>query len=196
MMEDYSRSEPSEYNGNYYESKTEARWAAYFDYVGMPFIYEPESFIFRCRDLFIHKYTPDFYLPEQNTYAEVKYGNINNSAIDKILYLARFTGKTCLLLNRPPKYGHIYVYSPHDNTPEVAPTRQYSCDYEFQSDPCYENSWRAEVNAEPTLSNIINGAVEFTESAITKNITQEMYDYSKNRKSLLWKNPAIFDLSE
>lgn len=56
------------YNGNYFRSRMEARWAVFFDEAGIKYQYEPEGF-----DLGNGlKYLPDFYLPDFSCYAEVK----------------------------------------------------------------------------------------------------------------------------
>lgn len=55
------------YKGYRFRSRLEARWAVYFDQVGVVLEYEPAGFNLggKC-------YLPDFYLPEFNTYIEVK----------------------------------------------------------------------------------------------------------------------------
>ena len=55
------------YNGYRFRSRLEARWAVFFDAAGIKYEYEPEGFT--DGDLF---YLPDFYLPDHNTYVEVK----------------------------------------------------------------------------------------------------------------------------
>lgn len=55
------------YNHNRYRSRLEAKWAVYFDQMGVKFDYEPSGFNIG------HKcYLPDFYLTELDTYIEVK----------------------------------------------------------------------------------------------------------------------------
>jgi len=46
------------YNGNYFRSRLEARWAAFFDYAGIKYYYELEGFQHNNE-----KYLPDFFLP-------------------------------------------------------------------------------------------------------------------------------------
>jgi hypothetical protein len=55
------------YNHNRYRSRLEAKWAVYFDRVGVKYQYEPAGFNIgeKC-------YLPDFYLPEFDAYIEVK----------------------------------------------------------------------------------------------------------------------------
>lgn len=55
------------YNHILYRSRTEARWAVFFDCAGIPFDYEPNGFVVREG-----AYLPDFWLPEQRMFFEVK----------------------------------------------------------------------------------------------------------------------------
>lgn len=56
------------YNGYRFRSRLEARWAVFFDAVGIEYQYEPEGFILDDGT----KYLPDFYMPRFNIYAEIK----------------------------------------------------------------------------------------------------------------------------
>lgn len=60
------------YNGYKFRSRLEARWAVFFNEMGIRYEYEPEGF--EEEDEKGHKimYLPDFYLPESKLYAEVK----------------------------------------------------------------------------------------------------------------------------
>jgi hypothetical protein len=65
---------PTEYNGIVYRSRTEARWARFFDLVGIIHKYEHKWFTNG-----FYQYLPDFYLPEvhlreygKGVYLEVK----------------------------------------------------------------------------------------------------------------------------
>lgn len=58
----------TKYNGYKFRSRLEARWAVFFDAAGIRYEYEPEGFKSKkgiC-------YLPDFYLPDENMYVEVK----------------------------------------------------------------------------------------------------------------------------
>lgn len=57
----------TEYNGMVFRSRLEARWAVFFDAAGIKYEYEPEGFEYHG-----YRYLPDFYLPELDTYVEVK----------------------------------------------------------------------------------------------------------------------------
>lgn len=55
------------YNGYRFRSRLEARWAVFFDAVGIKYEYEPEGY-----ETPKGRYLPDFYLPELDTHVEVK----------------------------------------------------------------------------------------------------------------------------
>jgi hypothetical protein len=57
-----------------YRSRTEARWAIFFETLGVDFAYEPE----RIRLSSGESYLPDFHLPQFKAYLEIK---ANNDAI-------------------------------------------------------------------------------------------------------------------
>jgi hypothetical protein len=56
------------YNGNYFRSRLEARWAVFFDALGVKYEYEPEGFKSLKGDM----YLPDFYLPDTYIRGESK----------------------------------------------------------------------------------------------------------------------------
>ena len=58
----------TEYNGYLFRSRIEARWAVFFDHVGLKYEYEKEGINLP----FNGYYLPDFWLPELNIYIEVK----------------------------------------------------------------------------------------------------------------------------
>lgn len=55
------------FNGHLFRSRLEARWAVFFTALGLEYRYEPEGF-----DLDGLYYLPDFYLPSQNLWVEIK----------------------------------------------------------------------------------------------------------------------------
>ena len=57
------------YNGYRFRSRLEARWAVFFDAMGIKYEYEPEGFVLSNGI----KYLPDFFLPTLNVYLEVKH---------------------------------------------------------------------------------------------------------------------------
>ena len=59
------------YNGHRFRSRLEARWAVFFDDVGIRYHYEPEGFVKEFNGESIC-YLPDFYFPTWDIYGEVK----------------------------------------------------------------------------------------------------------------------------
>lgn len=57
----------TKYNGYRFRSRTEARWAVFFDALGISYEYEKEGY-----DLDGIPYLPDFWLPGINTWIEIK----------------------------------------------------------------------------------------------------------------------------
>ena len=62
----------TEYNGYKFRSRLEARWAVFFDAVGIEYLYEPEGFEVEIEEGKKCMYLPDFYLPKEKIYCEVK----------------------------------------------------------------------------------------------------------------------------
>lgn len=60
----------TEYKGYLFRSKLEARWAVFFDTLGLPWFYESEGL-----DLDDVYYLPDFYLPKLKLWVEIKPGD-------------------------------------------------------------------------------------------------------------------------
>lgn len=60
------------YKGYRFRSRLEARWAVFFDALGVAYEYEPEGFQLSNGEC----YLPDFYLPIMQIYVEVKSANV------------------------------------------------------------------------------------------------------------------------
>ncbi|MCL5104962.1 MAG: hypothetical protein M1133_12730 [Armatimonadetes bacterium] len=60
----------TEYNGYKFRSRLEARWAVFFDTLDVPYEYEPEGFELGNGI----RYLPDFWLPDQQCWVEIKRG--------------------------------------------------------------------------------------------------------------------------
>lgn len=68
------------YNGVLYRSRLEARWAIFFDVIGIPFHYEPKQFM--TSEGF---YLPDFYLPSLRMWVEIKPATQHGPTPEEIL---------------------------------------------------------------------------------------------------------------
>lgn len=62
---------PTQYAGHKFRSRLEARWALFFDLLGIPWEYEREAFALTV-DGKPAGFTPDFWLPDQGIWFEVK----------------------------------------------------------------------------------------------------------------------------
>ena len=80
------------YNGYRFRSRLEARWAVFFDALGVKYEYEPEGFKLSDGTL----YLPDFYLPESKAFFEVK-GVMNDTDMHKVEQLIEDSGRPCII---------------------------------------------------------------------------------------------------
>ena len=89
------------YKGNYFRSRTEARWAVYFDALGVRWEYEKEGYSLGDG---IH-YLPDFWFPDDNMYGEVKgEHSIDYDDMQKMQRLCEQSKKTvCLFIGIPDR---------------------------------------------------------------------------------------------
>ena len=87
------------YKGYKFRSRLEARWAVYFDSIGLEWEYEKEGYEFDDGT----KYLPDFWLPEVKMWAEVKPIKLNEKEEKKIFNLVNHTGYPVLELIGVPE---------------------------------------------------------------------------------------------
>src|SRR5947209_10324782 len=81
------------YMGYRFRSRLEARWAVFFDTLNIVYRYEPEGF-----DLDGKWYLPDFWLPEQDCWIEIKGQDPTPEERKKAIQLALGSGKRVLVL--------------------------------------------------------------------------------------------------
>ncbi len=67
-MNYYAKAIETIYKGYRFRCRLEARWAVFFDALGMPFEYEKEGFVLNDGT----KYLPDFWLPSLKLWVEIK----------------------------------------------------------------------------------------------------------------------------
>ena len=95
------------YKGYLCRSRTEARWMVAFDKIGIEFEYEPEGFDLGKAG----KYLPDFYLPEFNSYAEVKGRTFTLEEIEKARQLSIQSNKSVSFLEgQPARKGYWFIH--------------------------------------------------------------------------------------
>jgi hypothetical protein len=69
----------TKYNGYKFRSRLEARWAIFFDFVGIKYQYEIEAF-----EIGNINYLPDFFLPEENYFVEIKPNDPPTEELEKV----------------------------------------------------------------------------------------------------------------
>lgn len=82
------------YNSYRFRSRLEARWAVFFNYLGIGFEYEKEGF-----DLDGTMYLPDFWLPRKKCWIEIKGECPSEDEKRKCLLLSKHTGHSCFLFH-------------------------------------------------------------------------------------------------
>ncbi len=94
------------YNGYRFRSRLEARWAVFFDELGIKYEYEPEGF-----DLGEHGwYLPDFWLPDVGIWVEIKGGFPLQSEQNKAKRLSICCETpVCVLFGGIPKCNDAYA---------------------------------------------------------------------------------------
>ena len=99
------------YSGHLFRSRLEARWAVFFDHMGVRWEYEPEGY--ELSDGLW--YLPDFYLPEYKCWVEVKPDRVPDSDLTKPETLARDIGQLVLIAAGAPHEWHGFrVFGNHD----------------------------------------------------------------------------------
>lgn len=73
----------TQYNGYRFRSRLEARWAVFFDALGVKYEYEPEGY-----ETEAGWYLPDFWLPEWGCFVEIKPSVPDVGKFDKFISLA------------------------------------------------------------------------------------------------------------
>lgn len=91
---------PTKYNGYTFRSRQEARWAVFFDYLGVEYEYEKEGFNLPCG-----YYLPDFWIPEWKAWIEIKGKEPTKKELEKLVHLSLLVGGYCFLFIYPDKPG-------------------------------------------------------------------------------------------
>jgi hypothetical protein len=100
---------PTEYKGITFRSRTEARWAALFENMGIVWDYEPQGHGLEGRG-----YLPDFSLPEMRLWFEVKPDETDGAEVSLFQALVDATGQPGIIAYGPPSPGreHLLYFAP------------------------------------------------------------------------------------
>lgn len=80
------------YSGFRFRSRIEARWAVFFNTLGIPFEYEKEGYVLPSGN-----YLPDFWLPAQDCFVEIKGESPTNLEMEKVGDLVEATKKRAFI---------------------------------------------------------------------------------------------------
>lgn len=131
------------YKGFIFRSRVEARWAVYFDEVGIKFHYEMEGYDLSEVDDTLGYYLPDFWLPQVKMWAEVKAESFSDIEARKCAALAESTGFPCLMLIGPPDTVVYFAKEPLD-LPGLT-----ECDYIVDDQYLHENRFFGSIDLAP-----------------------------------------------
>lgn len=115
------------YNGYRFRSRLEARWAVFFDELGWQYTYEAEGF-----ELPSGRYLPDFYLPAENAFIEIKPSAPTEKELALAFDLFKSSGESVYIFSGDPwealapEYPGMHGYSAD---PEQSLSFLYLADY-------------------------------------------------------------------
>lgn len=97
------------YKGYRFRSRTEARWAVYFDALGVNWEYEKEGFVMPDGTW----YLPDFYLPDHKAWVEVKGQCCTTEEYEKCRQLNIGSGQpVIMLIGSPEIFSDKVIFAP------------------------------------------------------------------------------------
>jgi len=102
------------YKGYRFRSRLEARYAVFFDTIGLEWQYEPEGFDLGEAGL----YLPDFYFPKLNIWIEIK-GEFSESGEAKAQALADATGKQVYIAAGAVGVASWFKYEPREAPKDI-----------------------------------------------------------------------------
>lgn len=90
----------TQYKGYRFRSRLEARWAVFFDALGVAWEYEKEGF-----EMDGVRYLPDFHLPESLLWVEIKPDKPSDDELQKLVAFTKHTKDNFLMLIGQPYLG-------------------------------------------------------------------------------------------
>lgn len=100
------------YKGYRFRSRLEARWAVFFDALGIEWAYEPEGYDLGAAGW----YLPDFWLPQLGIHVEIKGAPATNEELDKCSAFRAGVGAIALFEGVPDQSaGYVWAYDMTDS---------------------------------------------------------------------------------
>ena len=124
---------PVIYNGTSFRSTTEARWAVFFDYLGIDYEYEKEQVSLETGGVYI----PDFYLPQLEMYIEVKPNNLSiiENEYQKPIQMRKQVDSNMIFIGLGiPRIDDNYLYRIELDDNPLTDTYRYYSFYEDRRD--------------------------------------------------------------
>lgn len=104
----------TKFDSYHFRSRLEARWAVFFKTLGLEYHYEPEGYVLEGIP-----YLPDFYLPQLDSFIEIKGAVPTSEELQKARLLALYTQKDVYVISGniglpddPYRHRIHYEYSP------------------------------------------------------------------------------------
>lgn len=117
------------YDGILFRSRTEARWAVFFNTIGFRYEYEKEGYALKSG-----WYLPDFYLPDIGYWLEVKGEEPTAEEVCRCGFLFEATGKPVLIAPGAPQPSDHLIHVPFKSD-------QDGCRYYFADDRKIDGSF-------------------------------------------------------
>lgn len=106
MTQNRARAILTRYKGYAFRSRTEARWAIFFDHLKIRWEYEPEGFELGNG----LRYLPDFWLPDWKMWVEIKPDAPDDPALEKAYRLAHLSEHPVYITHGLPDAGGTFVF--------------------------------------------------------------------------------------
>lgn len=161
------------YNGHHFRSRLEARWAVFFDALGVKYEYEAEGY-----DLDGVWYLPDFWLPEVGAYVEIKPATEEDEDggmphHHQASHLAGLSGKWVIVVFGNP-WPHDYAATLYSSSSVMWFPMQFGC-----STDCPQELWLFGLHGMTRLNRATPGRKSVT---LTDPIMEDAYRAARSAR--------------